>query len=262
MLHVKKIREIVDEGQSEKAHSALDQLLALGPNNLEGLKLRAHLYAFEGRFAEEAQIWDKVATIDREDPDAINFLLQRQMEDREHFYFTDDVPGGGRRFSAHPKRLMHASALGFVGCLAFLLITRLAVDIPIFAEAEVVLGFFAVLVMVPWVLIVVTYLSSIRSVTVSSHGISVHTRLRRQELAWSEVDKVCMARAWRKNAHDLLSLVVLPRDSQKSPLEIDLNLHTSPIRARSYLVREVARAFAEPEYTRRDSLALDRRRKA
>src|SRR4051812_29827081 len=123
MLHVKQIRAVIEAGEADQAHQALDQLLALGPNNTDALKLRASLLEHEGRFAAEAKIWEKIAVIDREDADAVAFLLRRQLEDREHFYFTDDVPGGGRRFMAYPRRLINHSALGLAGCVGFLVAT-------------------------------------------------------------------------------------------------------------------------------------------
>jgi hypothetical protein len=110
MLHVKQIRDIVDAGQTDEAHDALDQLWALGPHNTEALKLRAKLFEYEGRFAEEGKVWERVGSIDREDPDAVSWHLRKQLEDREHFYFTDDIPGGGRKFMAYPRSLVNTSA--------------------------------------------------------------------------------------------------------------------------------------------------------
>lgn len=259
MLHVKQIREIVDQGQSDEAHEALDQLLSLGPNNTEALKLRARLLESEGRFGDEARIWDRVAQVDREDPDAIAFLMRRQLEDREHFYFTDDVPGGGRRFLAYPRALINNSALGLIGCIAFLLSTRLAPRFPIFADPVMMLALFGFFVMLPWLSIVWVYFRSIRSLTVSQTGITVSTRVKTRKVAWGELDKVCLARTYGPKGQGL-TLVFMPKDGVKKPIEIDLNHGTSAIRARSYLVREISRQFHEPEYARRETLGLDQRR--
>lgn len=261
MLHVKEIREMIESGGDGEAHEALDQLLSLGPHNTEALKLRASLYEHEGRFADEGRIWDKIAGIDREDPDAVAFLSRRQLEDREHFYFTDDVPGGGRRFMAYPRSLVNNSAIGLVGCIAFLLSTRLAATLPIFADPTVMLGLFGMFVIVPWLAILVVYFRCIRSVTLSPQGITIATRIRSHAFHWTDLDRVCMARSFgRKGAQ--LSLVLIPKDQGAQTVEIDLLHGSTAIRARSYLVREITRLFSEPEYTRRDALDLARRKVA
>lgn len=260
MLHVKQIREIVDAGRNEDAHSALDQLLSLGPHNLEALKLRAQLLEFEGRFYEEAQIWERILRTEPEDQDAAQYLMRRQIEEREHFYFTDDLPDGGRRFLAYPRKLMSSSALGLLGCVAFLLATRMSVQFPLFSEPSVLLTMFAILVLLPWVGIISTYLSGIKSVSVSEQGVSVATRLKSFEYKWSELERVCLAHSFSGGGQARLSLILLPKDQSLRPIEIDLNQTSTAIRARSYLVREIARSFAEPEYTAREKLALEGRK--
>lgn len=260
MLHVKQIREIVDAGRNSEAHDALDQLLTLGPNNLEALKLRARLYEFEGRFADEAKVWERIATVDAEDPDAVQYLMRRQLEDREHFYFTDDLPGGGRRFMAYPRNLINTSALGLLGCIAFLLATRVSSRIPWLSEPPMLLTMFALFVLLPWLTIVTTYLSCIKSVSVSTRGVTIATRIRQLEFNWADLEKVCLAHSLASGGHARLSLVFVPKDRSVHPVEIDLNHSSTAIRARSYLVREIARSFAEPEYLRRESLGLEKRK--
>ncbi len=259
MLHVKQIREIIDAGQATEAHDALDQLLALGPQNTEALKLRAQLLEAEGRFAQEAKIWDKIATVDREDPDAVSYLLRRQVEDREHFYFTDDVPGGGRRFMAYPRALINNSALGLIGCIAFLLSTRLSVRFPIFSEPTVMLCLFGFFVMLPWLSIVIVYFRAIRYLTISTQSITVSTRVKTRTFRWSDLDKICLASSMSAKGSSL-TLVIVPKDTAIKTVEIDLNQGSSAIRARSYLVREITRYFSEPVHARRDSLGLEQKK--
>lgn len=259
MLHVKQIRDIVSAGQSEEAHAALDQLLSLGPSNLEALKLRAQLLEFEGRFVEEAQVWDRIAQVDREDPDAIGYYLRKQLEDREHFYFTDDLPGGGRRFMAYPRGIIRTSTMGLFGCILFLVATRLASAHALLADPILMLGLFTLFVIVPWIGIVVTYFGSIKSVSVTQTGIVVATRLRQIGFLWTDLEKVCLARDHHGDRHTL-SLVFVPKDRASVPLELDLAQGSTAIRARSYFIREVARAFSEPEYLARDALKLDPKR--
>lgn len=259
MMHVKQIREIVEAGRNEEAHDALDQLLALGPQNIEALKLRARLLEFEGRFPEESLIWERVVSIDREDPDAISYLLRRQLEDREHFYFTDDVPGGGRRFMAYPRSLINTSALGLVGCIAFLVSTRLALTFPVLNDPIVMLSTFGLLVILPWISIITTYFTCIKSISVSHQGVMVSTRLKLVNLKWNELETVCLAR-WSRGERHQLSLVLIPKEKGEKAIEIDLNQGSTAIRARSYLVREIARSWSEPQYGLRDKLDLDSRK--
>lgn len=257
MLHVKDIRTIVEAGKSDEAHGALDQLLALGPNNTEALKLRARLYEYEGRFGEESKVWDKIATVDREDTDAATYLMRKQLEDREHFYFTDDIPGGGRRFMAYPRSLVNTSALGLAGCVAFLLVSRLSTRFEILADPVVMLCLFAVLVVLPWISIVMTYFTAIRHVSISAGGIAVCTRLRSLGFKWDDLEKVCLARSHGEGDNSL-SLVLIPKDRSVAPIEVDFHLRSTAIRARTYLIREISRLFHEPEYTTREALGLDK----
>lgn len=256
MMHVKQIKTIVDTGKNDEAHAALDQLLALGPSNTEALKLRARLYEYEGRFSDEARTWDRIATIDREDQDAVNFLMRKQIEDREHFYFTDDIPGGGRRFVAYPRSLINMSALGLAGCVAFLLSSRLSLRFPVLADPVVMLSCFALLVIVPWISIAMTYFTALRHVSLAADGVTIATRLKAASLKWEDLDKVCVARSMNPDGNRL-SLVLIPKDRAQPPVEVDLHQKSTPIRARSYLVKELARLHAEPEYATREALGLD-----
>jgi tetratricopeptide (TPR) repeat protein len=63
MKHVTSIKKIIESGDREEAQQAIDNLLELGPNNLEALKLKAMLYSSEGRFSEEAQVWHRVLQV-------------------------------------------------------------------------------------------------------------------------------------------------------------------------------------------------------
>src|SRR5947208_1480115 len=113
-MNVARIQQLAESGDIEGAHSALDSLLAMGPQNLEALKLRARLHEVAGRFNEEAKMWEKVAQIARDDDDLLDYLLRRQTEDRENFYFTDTLPGGGKRFLAFPRRMVRAATIGLL----------------------------------------------------------------------------------------------------------------------------------------------------
>ena len=221
MLNVKEIEKFVDDGDNDPAHQALDDLLELGPSNTAALKLRARLFEYEGRFADEVRIWDQIASIDNEDTDAVEFLLKKQLEDREHFYFTDDLPGGGRRFLAYPRTLVNTSAMGLLGCLAFLMSVRFAETYPVLKEPNVMLAIFGLFVAFS-IKVIVTFFKSLKSVSVNYKGIDITTRLNTVFLKWTEVERVCLARSEHKG-YGILSLVLIPKDKQSAAYEINMN---------------------------------------
>jgi hypothetical protein len=259
MMHVKQIKEIIDEGRTDEAHSALEDLLALGPKNTEAMKLRAALYAMEGRFTDEGRIWQKIAEVDNEDADAIVYYTQKQLEDREHFYFTDDVSGGGRKFLAYPRKLVNASIIGLFGCVAFLLASRAALTYPQLSAPAVMLSLFAFLVAMPWVALLVAYFRGIRSISITSKEINISTRLKATVLAWPDVERICIARSGNPE-NPGLSLVIVPKDKTLPMQSIDLSTKTTCIRARSHFIKEVTRMFSEPEFVRWDDITKGERK--
>lgn len=254
MRHVKEIKVIVEAGQISEAHEALDELLLLGPRNIEALKLRAQLYETEGRFYDESRAWEKVLGADGEDPDAVNFFLARQNEDREYFYFTDDISGGGRKFLAYPKSLVTTSAFGLIGCIAFLTMTKLVLVMPVLGHPALLLGTFGLFVLGPWIQIIVTYIRSLRSVSVTSKGIEVSTRFKNHYCDWNEIQKAALVRSTSPNGTMQVHLVLLPKSLDLPRIEVDLTRDRTSVRARTYLVREIIRAFGEPSYAQRSDL--------
>jgi hypothetical protein len=259
MKNVAEIIDIAEAGDLAGAHQALDGLLSMGPNNLEALKLRARLFEVAGRFQQEAKIWEQVAKIDRDDPDLSDYINRRQGEDRENFYFTDALPGGGRRFIAFPRRMVRAASIGLAGCLLFLGMARLATIYPVLNHPIAMLGSFAALVISPWIAILISYARSLRYINVTKDGMEIATRFRTHRLPWSAVEHVYLAQDDRHETYRL-SLVVLPRDAANSYFEMDFNENTTPIRARSYLVREIINAWGEPHYIARKSVNTAGRR--
>ncbi len=239
MKHVNTIRKLVESGNAAEAHTALDNLLALGPNNMEALKLRAELFRQIGKIAEESQVWQKIIQIDREDPDAVDYFYRQQLEDREHFYFTEDLPGGGRRYMAYPKSLVNTSVLGLLGCMTFLILTRFADIYPQLGDPRVLLGMFLVLVASPWLGIVYTFLRAVRYVSLSEHGIELASRFRIYRYKWNNLDKLVLAHS-ENPKEAALSLVIVPQDETATAVFLDLGDDSSAIRARSYLIRELS----------------------
>ena len=259
MRHVSAIRKLIAEGNVREAEAALDNLLELGPSNVDALKLKAMIFGAEGRFRDEEQIWSHILKIDQEDPDAIGYIHKRHIEDREHYYFTDDLPGGGRRFLAYPRALVNISVVGLMGCIGFLMLTRLAERFPVLQVPTVVLVSFLILLISPWVGIIVSYCRSIRAIDVSHLGVGFATRFNSTQLKWPDVEKICLTYSNDPNEPDL-RLVVIPRDPRIRPVEVDMNETSSPIRARSHLVNEISMHYGPVPHEPREALGLEARK--
>lgn len=247
-MNVAVIQQKAESGDLEGAHSALDTLLEMGPNNIEAIKLRARLYQVTGHFTQEALMWEKIAQLAKDDDDLFDYLLRRQNEDRENFYFTDSLPSGGKRFLAYPRHMIKAATLGLLGCLTFLTMARLGQRFPILNHPFVMLGSFFSLVLAPWLGIMWSYGRSLRYVAVGMEGVEVATRFRVHRLPRNEVSKVIVAHDDRKDKWQL-KLIVVTKDNTLPCFEIDFNENSTPIRARSYFVRELMRFYGEPEYS-------------
>lgn len=253
--HVNQIREMVDQGLNDDALVALDELLSLGPSNLEGLKLKALLLSQQGRFVSERKLWERILEIDNEDEDAITFFQKRYIEERERFYFTDELPMGGRRFAANPRALFYTSFIGLVGCTIFLILSGYSRHYALLGTPAVSLGLFGVLVFLPWIAIVFFYLRTLREVVISRDGVMVVTRTKRHILKRDEIANVHMA--YDPHPYSArLSLVFIPKDAAKPCIELNVGDHTSSIRAPTFFVLEASRLFGEPLYTSRPALNL------
>jgi tetratricopeptide (TPR) repeat protein len=259
MQHVKQIRELIDRGEAKQAEDALEQLLSLGPKNTEALKLRAAIYERQGRFNDEAKVWEQVIKVDREDQDAVDWALRRQLEDREHFYFTDDIPGGGRKFLAYPRSLITLSAAGLVGCMVFLVVSQFAGQWAVLSHPAVILGVFGLCVLAPWAAIVINWFRMMKHVVIQPRFIEIATRFKTIQLPWEQLDQVCLAHSFADRGTGL-ALVIVPRDATIPAIEINLDENKTSIRARSYLVREISRASQRLAYATRSELNLAGRR--
>jgi hypothetical protein len=247
-MNVQAIQLKAEAGDLKGAHDALDSLLEMGPNNLEALKLRARLHEVAGRFHEEAQIWEKVARIDREDEELFDYLLRRQNEDRENFYFTDSLPSGGKRFLAYPRRMIRSAVFGLIGCLGFLTLARLGIRFPILNHPVAMLGSFGLMVIAPWVAIMWSYGRSIRYITIGMEGLEVATRFKIHKIPRNQIHKVVLTLDDLKSQWQL-NLVVTTVDQSIPNVSIDFNEKTTSIRARSYFLRELTRFCGEAEYS-------------
>lgn len=259
MKNVAEIQTIAESGDLSSAHTALDALLAMGPRNIEALKLRARLYEVSGRFQLEAKVWDQISRIDRDDDDLTQYIIRRQSEDRENFYFTDSLPGGGKRFIAFPRKVVRSAMIGLMGCMMFMVLARLSPTYPTLNHPLIMVSSFAFFVIAPWIGILTSYVRSLRHVSVTKSGIEIVTPFRKHSLAWSDVDQVYLA---QDDRHDTfrLSLLVVSREPSIPTLELDFNENTTPIRARSYFVKEIMNAWGEPNYISRKSVDISGRK--
>lgn len=257
-MRVENIKKIVASGDLNQAQEALDTLLELGPNNVEALKLKATLLKSQGKFDAERQIWVKIHELDAEDLDTLRFLQKKQLEEREFFYFTDELPGG-RRFLAYPKKMAIASLIGLCGCLLFLVISHLVRTHAPLGGRELVLLTFAVCVLLPWVLIIHRFLTGLVSVAVTASDIRIKSRLKTLTYRWEELRQVCLAHH-RTAAREQLLLVIVPHNATLPAVKIDLSDGSSSLCARSYLIAEVNRFCHELEHTPSGQLSIGDRK--
>ena len=251
MKHVRQIRGLIDQGELTEAQQALDELLSLGPGNLEALKLRAMLYGYEGRFHEEARAWEEVFGQDGEDADAIMYFHHRHLEDRESLYFTDPTQEGGRRFYAYPRQTINALVSGLIGCLIFLGLHS-CTDRPALGESGAMISF-GVLVIAPWLWIGVAYSRALRQVTLDTQGIEISSRFRNLVVPWAQVLEVYLTHDAKKDPGNL-ALLIMPRLTGQPIIELDLSRDKSAIRARGLFILEIERLFHAPVIRERGSL--------
>lgn len=252
MLHVKEIRDLVLLGQQDQALAALDNLLELGPKNVEALKLKALIFSQRGSFKEEEEIWSRIIQQDNEDEDGIDFLYRRHMEEREHFYFTDDVPQG-RRYLAYPKNLMNLTLFLLAGCLLFLTISGYSRKYLFLAEPRVILAFFGTLVILPIIGIFYHYLFALRDVRIGTAGITFQTLLKSYTYSWQDVPNVYLTSRFYNPGEIKLFLVMLSSDPSKKSIELDLSPETSSIRARTFFIGDIKRFIPKLNYMSEDT---------
>ena len=258
MKNIAEIQNIAEAGDLQGAHHALDGLLSMGPHNIEALKLRARLFEVAGQFQQEAKIWEQVARRDQSDHDLNIYLTRRQGEDRENFYFTDSLPGGGKRFIAFPRQMVKAATMGLIGCIVFLIMARMSQQFPVLNHPVVMLSSFLLLVISPWIAILVSYMRSLRYVSVTKDGLEIATRFKIHKFNWSAIEHVYLAQDDRHDTYQL-SLIVVGRDTNHPCFEMDFNESTTPIRARSYFVKEIMSSWGEPRYVSRKTIVTDGR---
>jgi tetratricopeptide (TPR) repeat protein len=243
MKHVVEIRKIVDEGKADEAFLALEDLLALGPQNIEALKLQAVLFAHKGRFDQEEKIWQKILTIDDEDSDAISYFQSRQQEEQFLLFFTDELADGGRRYVAYPRRIVPAAFYGLFGCLSFLLLAKFSETYSILGNEIFLISSFLLLVFAPFLTIITLWLKSLKDVSISRNGIVFRSRFKHIEYRWSEIDDLQLVYGDSIDS-PTLNLIVVPKEQTLPCIDLDLGSGSTSIKARSYFMKEINRFFA------------------
>jgi tetratricopeptide (TPR) repeat protein len=247
MMHVKQIKQLIEEGQNHNAQSHIEDLLALGPQNVEALKLKAYLIEGEGHFQEAARVWLKILEIDNEDEDALDYLQTRQIEEKERFYFTDELPDGGRRFLAYPRALITISMWGLLGCLFFLFAIRFAEYKQIAYSTSVLIAGFFLFIVSPWVAIAAVYIRSLASLTLNKQGIEVATRFKSYSFQWADIEKITLAHRIDLK-ESILKLIIMPKKHTERPIVIDLSEESTPLKARSTITTEITKFFRAITY--------------
>lgn len=255
MMHVKQIKSIIDEGRAEEAFDALDQLLSLGPQNTEALKLRAALYGQQGRFAEEFKVWGQIIDIDNEDPDAIRFFQEKHIEERENYYFADDLPDGGRRYMAYPRALMSTTMVALAGCLVFLVFSKVAQINKELETPAILFSVFGALVLVPWGFTLNAWVRSIKSITMNRHGMEFATRFKVKRILWADFKEAWLANTVSDKG-DKLHLVLIPKEDgrEKEYIEVDLSVDSTSIKAKSFFLKDVYNFYGNYEYISKEKL--------
>jgi tetratricopeptide (TPR) repeat protein len=254
MMHVKQITNLIQDGKASEAEGALEQLLALGPKNVEALKLKSTILSSQGRFDEELEIWTRILKTDNEDQDAIHWLQERHLEEQEHRYFSDHVAGGGYHYLTYQRGLLRPMVFGLIGSLSFTFFTNAAVtQAPRLASSEIIITSFFFIVFLPLVFVIKAYLTTMHALHLDSSGICVSTRLKSYKYKWEELADICLSFETSANKSDL-ALSLIPKDPARSALEIDLNPDETSIRSRHHLIENITSTFKKPSPRPRSTL--------
>lgn len=240
MQHVKQIQDLIKSSRTSEAHAALDQLLELGPSNIDALKLRAYLYSSEGRFGREDEIWHQIMTLDSEDEDAHEYWYYRQFEDQEHMLFTEPFTGGCR-YVGQPRHLVFFAFLGLIGCATFLLLGYLSPKYPILQHGWFAIGLFVSLIIMPWIGVFWSFVRGIKDILVTEDGIMIQTRLSTYRYLWGDLESVAILRGHDIEAAELF-LMIKPRGLGSTPILVNIG-QPSHIRARRFLVAQIEKTY-------------------
>lgn len=249
MNHMTNIKKMLAAGNEADAESALENLLFLGPQNTEALKLKSSLLRQKGDFDGEYLLWQKIIEIDREDHDAISYFRNRFAEEQERFYFIEEIPGQGKRFTLYPRALINRSLNALLGCSVFLIVPYL---LRILTPGEFFLPIlgasFLVMVILPWAAIVKAMFHAPKFILINKKGLRIGCGFKIFDFAWSDFSAVFMARGGETDdRQEELHLVLIPKAQENKYIIIDLNQETSSLRAKNYFLKEFKTHWEEIE---------------
>ncbi len=241
MKNLNTIKKIVEEGHFSEAHEALEDLLEMGPKNIEAIKLKAALFAHYGRFDDEEIAWRRVIEIDNEDEDAISYYQGAQQEDYNRYYFTDALPSGGRQYLTYEKPLIAVMQFFFLAVMSLLIFIYFGFKNFPQAAGEILAISVGVL-SAAVVTVTYMYVKSLRSIRLTTDGMELRTLTRRFQYPWKEVESLTLA-----HSDDLdsgtLSLVVKPKDESMKTLSLNLTPAATSVMARRYFLSDVRSYF-------------------
>lgn len=254
---IEDIRHLIDNGALDQAQEKINELLELGPQNLQALKFKALLFSLKGMFGHEHKVWRKIVEIDPEDESAQNYFYRSFIEEKEFEYFTDYLPQGGRRYMANPRTMINPSFLGLFGCALFLFLSNMSQTHLILATQAVSMTLFLLLVVSPWILIVWTFLHSLRDISISSQGLAIRSRIKNFNFTWPDIAEAYIATEAPYSNLGIYLIIIPKRLDQKTIcLEIGEN---SVIRATSFLVQDLTHFFRKPIHMSRQDIKASKK---
>ena len=80
------------ENKRDEAMEALENLLYLGPQNIEALSIKAKILRQQGKFEDEYNIWKKIFDIDPENEDAHFYFEKNTQKKKKDFTLQTNYP--------------------------------------------------------------------------------------------------------------------------------------------------------------------------
>lgn len=235
MKHIQTLKKEIQEGICTDPHADLNELLLMGPSNLEAIKLKAFLYHYEGRFSEESHAWQRVLEIDPEDTDALNYLRSMKTEDIEYMYFTSEEEKQGRRFFLFPQKLIKTSLFGLMGCVLFLVLSFYLEKTPYISDL-LILSIFILTVFTPWIFIAINFLTTVNSITIDNTGISFNSRTKKRHLSWDSTKQIQCVHDTNFDSPEFKMIFKDSKDSTNCQINLGPG---SCVRAKTYFIREI-----------------------
>jgi hypothetical protein len=238
MNSIAHIKELIEKGETSKALGHLENILFLGPKNIEALKLKAFILRAQGHFEEEEILWSKILSFDREDTDAMEYFYSRHLEERENFYFTDPLPQG-RRYLGSSRALLIAGFSLFCGSFVFLWLAQ------IFGKSyqNIQIGIFFVLVCLPFFGMLWSYLFSLRHVLIHEKGLLFKTLFRSYGYLWDDISSVHLTYNLKNHKNIKLYLVFIPKAPTQKPIRLDVTQDRASIRSRKLFLKDLKTYF-------------------